>query len=354
MQGQRNRVKRPASGHGSYVPIFIRIVIAAVLIVITLYWMLLMDNKQSHLSSHKRNTTVGLSESEVILRNHLEEHVRILASEIGERNMWKPTKMAATVDYIKSVWAGQKYDVLEQEYRIDGAPVQNLEIELMGSGQPGAIIVIGAHYDSVRGCPGANDNGSGIAALLELSRLARPKSYEKTVRFVAFANEEPPFFLSRKMGSRVYAARARERNENIRAMISLETIGYYSDVKGSQRYPFPFSFFYPDTANFIGFVGNLRSRNLVKQSLDSFRSHTRFPAHGVAAPGWMTGIGWSDQWSFWQEGYKAIMVTDTALFRYNYYHTSADTPDKLEYDQMTRVVDGLSRLIAELAGPELR
>jgi Zn-dependent M28 family amino/carboxypeptidase len=353
MQWHSRWMARPASGLGPYVPMFLRIGIAGVLILITLHWMLLMDTqqKQSYHSSFNSNTTDDLSESELMLRDQLEAHVRILGSEIGERNMWKPSQMAATVDYIKRVWAEQGYDVLEQEYWIDNDPVQNLEIEIMGSRQPEAIVVIGAHYDSVRGSPGANDNGSGVAALLELSRLARSKLYEKTVRFVAFTNEEPPFFLSRKMGSRVYAARARERNEDIQAMLSLETIGYYSDVKGSQNYPFPFGLFYPDTANFIGFVGNLRSRNLVKRSLDLFRSHTRFPAYGVVAPEWMTGIGWSDQWSFWREGYPAIMVTDTALYRYDYYHTMADTPDKLVYDQMALAVAGLSRLIEELCGP---
>jgi Iap family predicted aminopeptidase len=133
-------------------------------------------------------------------------------------------------------------------------------------------------------------------------------------------------------------------------MLSIETIGYYSEVSGSQNYPFPFSYFYPTTANFIGFIGNFSSRRLVRRAIGTFREHTRFPSEGLAAPGGVTGVGWSDHWSFWQEGYPAIMVTDTALFRYDYYHTPQDTPDKLDYARTARVVTGLTRVVADLAG----
>jgi Zn-dependent M28 family amino/carboxypeptidase len=172
---------------------------------------------------------------------------------------------------------------------------------------------------------------------------------QRTVRFVAFTNEEPPFFLSRKMGSRVYAIRSRQRGENIVAMFSLETMGYYSEAPDSQSYPFPFGLFYPHTANFIGFVGNIGSRHLVRQALASFRNHAQFPSEGTAAPGWLTGIGWSDHWSFWREGFRAIMITDTALFRYGPYHTDYDTPDKVDYDRLARVTDGVAKVVAELA-----
>ncbi|MEN8136739.1 MAG: M28 family peptidase [Thermodesulfobacteriota bacterium] len=284
------------------------------------------------------------------LQARLEEHVRILAAEIGERNIWHPEQLAMAAGYIKKTWSEQGYAVREQEYTEQGIAVRNLEIELTGSQQPEKIIIIGAHYDSVQGSPGANDNGSGMAALLELSRRFSSETSGITVRFVAFVNEEPPFFLSRRMGSRVYAARASQSNEQIIAMLSLETIGYYSDTPGSQEYPFPLSFFYPDTANFIAFVSNLRSRHLLKEAADAFNKHSSFPAQRVAAPAWMTGIGWSDQWSFWREGYPAIMVTDTAFFRYEHYHTITDTPDKLVYGKMAMVVDGLYRMIGELAG----
>jgi Zn-dependent M28 family amino/carboxypeptidase len=186
--------------------------------------------------------------------------------------------------------------------------------------------------------------------VLELARLLRRQPLARTIRFVAFANEEAPFFQTEGMGSWVYARHARGRGEQIVAMLSLETIGYYSDAKGSQQYPFPFGIFYPQVGNFIGFVGNTASRALVRRSIGSFRRHTAFPSEGTAAPGWLTGIGWSDQWAFWQEGYAAIMVTDTALFRYAQYHTPYDTPDKIDYDRTARVVVGLARVLADLAG----
>lgn len=291
-----------------------------------------------------------LSEDEVRLRDRLEKHVVTLAGEIGERNIWHPRGLAASAAYIERALSDVGYRVERQEFTVEGTTVANLEAERTGTSSSGEIVIVGAHYDSVMGCPGANDNASGIAGLLELARLLATEELSRTVRFVAFVNEEPPFFLTGDMGSRVYASRSRHRGENVVAMLSLETIGYYSEDRGSQHYPFPFSFFYPNTANFIGFVGNFSSRRLVRQAIGIFRAHTQFPSEGLAAPEWVTGVGWSDHWSFWKEGYPAIMITDTALFRYDYYHTRQDTPERLDYDRTARVVMGLSRVVADLAG----
>ena len=218
----------------------------------------------------------------------------------------------------------------------------------MGTGRPGEIVVVGAHYDSVYGSPGANDNATGVAALLEMARSSKEWIPARTLRFVAFVNEEPPYFQTDNMGSRVYARRCRERGENITAMYSLETIGCYSDAENSQIYPFPFKLFYPTRGNFLGFVGNTSSRSLVRKSIRIFRENSAFPSEGIAAPGGLTGIGWSDQWSFWEEGYPGVMLTDTAIFRYKHYHKMADTPDKIDYERMARVVDGLTRLLADV------
>ncbi len=280
----------------------------------------------------------------------LRHHVRTLAQDIGPRNIRRPSSMSRTVDYQEEVFADLGYTVRQQEFSAYAVIAVNLEVEITGSLQPEEIVVIGAHYDTVSGCPGANDNGSGVAALLELARLLVDARPLRTVRLVAFANEEPPFFRSKNMGSRHYAARSHRRQEKVVAMLSLETMGYYRDEPGSQQYPFPFSLFYPDTANFIGFVGNVRSRHLVRRAIGSFRRHARFPSQGIAVPSLIPGIGWSDHWSFWQEGYPAIMVTDTAFYRYSPYHTPADTPEKLDYERMARVVTGLARTILDLAG----
>ncbi len=292
-----------------------------------------------------------LTEEENEVRNYLQTHVKKLAGEIGERNFWHLEALGIAADYIETVFRKIGYSVGIQEYSVQMKKMKNLEVEIAGVSRPAEIVLVGAHYDSVVGSPGANDNATGAAAVLEIARMLSQQRFSRTVRFVAFANEEPPFFLTKDMGSRSYASRSRERGENIVAMISIETIGYYSDEAGSQHYPFPLSFFYPNTANFIGFVGNISSRNLVYRSIASFRQHTSFPSEGVAAPGWMTGIGWSDQWSFWREGFPGIMITDTALFRYDPYHTRNDTPDKVDYERTARVVSGLARVVVDLAGP---
>ncbi len=290
-----------------------------------------------------------LTEEETDLRDSLRGHVVRLGREIGERHVWLPSKLEAAATFIEGELASCGYTVRSQEYTAERVVVRNIEAELPGSDNANEVIIVGAHYDSVSGSPGANDNGSGVAALLELARAMAGEAPARTVRFVAFVNEEPPFFMTKKMGSRVYSARSAERGEKIVAMIALETIGCYSDEPGSQAYPPLFNLLYPDTGNFIGFVGNLRSRSLVRRMLGLFRRHASFPSEGCAAPGWVTGIGWSDHWSFWEEGFPAIMITDTAPFRYRHYHSTDDTPDKIDYDRMARVVAGLIDPIRELA-----
>ena len=212
------------------------------------------------------------------------------------------------------------------------------------------IVIVGAHYDSVVGSPGANDNGSGVAATLELARLLKGTTFKRTLRLVWFVNEEPPFFPGADMGSRRYAARSRERGERIAAMFSLETIGFYSDAAGSQHYPPPLGMFYPNRGNFLAFVSNVGSRGLLRIAVGAFRRHAAFPSEGVAAPAAVPGVGWSDHASFWAEGYPALMVTDTAPYRYPHYHLGSDTPDKVDYARLARVVTGLRGMIAEVAG----
>ncbi|MEE9295917.1 MAG: M28 family peptidase [Phycisphaerae bacterium] len=279
----------------------------------------------------------------------LERHVRMLAEEIGERNLLRYDSLEASARYLDRAFREMGYAAAAQEFVVAGKKVKNFEAELEGQSRPEEIVIVGAHYDSVFGCPGANDNATGTAALLEIARMMAGRKLARTVRFVAFVNEEPPFFQTQQMGSRLYARHSRQRGENIVAMLSLETMGYYSDAAASQCYPFPFSLFYPSTGNFIAFVGNLSSRKLVRQAISSFREHAEFPSEGVAAPEWMPGIGWSDHWSFWREGYQAVMVTDTAPFRYPHYHTPSDTPDKIDYDRLGRVVVGLAAVVIDLA-----
>lgn len=296
-----------------------------------------------------RSAFDALSAEERATHDELKRHVRVLAGEIGERNLWKPAALDAAAAYVTSELRCSGLDVQAQAYDVAGRSVKNLEAGRRGTVAPAEIVVVGAHYDSMAGCPAANDNASGVAAMLEIARLMRDVSCGRTIRYVAFVNEEPPFFFTANQGAVVYARRCRERRERIVAMYSLETIGCYLDGRGSQQYPFPFGLFYPDVGNFIAFVANLSSWRLVRRSVAAFRRHAAFPSEGVAAPGYLPGIYWSDQWAFWRRGYPAVMVTDTAPFRYPHYHTSADTPDKLDYERMARVVVGLANVVREIA-----
>jgi len=289
----------------------------------------------------------SLSPDEVTLREELRADVQKLAGEIGERNMWRYPQLNAATDFIEASFSRAGLHPRRESYELRGQACQNIEVEIPGA-RP-EILLIGAHYDSVFGSPGANDNGSGVAATLALARRFAGRKTQHTLRFVAFVNEEPPYFLSAEMGSLVYARRCKERGDKISAMISLETIGYFSDAPNSQAYPSrALGAFYPKVGNFIGFVSNVHSRTLLRRAIALFREHAKVPSEGAALPWFIPGVSWSDQWSFWKNGYPGIMVTDTAPFRYPYYHSANDTPDKLDYDRFALVVSGMEKVIEGL------
>ena len=285
-----------------------------------------------------------------ILADRLRHHVRKLAGEIGERNVWRPEALRAAADFIRGEFVGLGFEVALQSYRAYEVDCENLEVAIPGRSESGGIIVVGAHYDTVAGSPGADDNASGVAGLIEIARLLRAQAMSRTVKLVAFVNEEAPFFYFGEMGSKVYARAARRRGDDIRAMLSLEMLGCYSDAPGSQAYPPLLRWFYPDRGNFIAFVSNLGSRGLLGEVVRQFKAHSDFPAEQLTAPTLVPGVAWSDQLSFWRAGYRAIMVTDTAFYRYAHYHRASDTPEKIRYPEMARVVEGLARAIASLAG----
>ena len=291
-----------------------------------------------------------LTQQQAELSTALRLSVATLAGNIGERNYIYQKNLNAAADFIEQSLTRTGLRVQRHQYSVDGKTYYNIEAEKKGRGDADRIIVIGAHYDSVLGSPGANDNASGIAALLALARGFAEKKAMSTIRFVAFSNEEPPFFWTKDMGSYVYAKLCKERGENIAGMLSLETIGCYYETEGTQHYMFPLGFFYPSQGNFIALVSNLSSRKLLKEAVSAFRRNASFPSEGGSFPWFTPGVFWSDHWPFWKMGYPAMMVTDTALFRYPYYHTGEDAPDKLDYDRLARVVTGLEKVIDELAG----
>ncbi len=290
-----------------------------------------------------------MTDIERALAGRLRARVEHLAGTIGERNTRLPQNLAAAADWIERELTALGYAPQRQTFKADNVECSNIEVEIPGGERADEIVIVGGHYDSVTLCPGANDNATGTAATLELARLFAGRSFARTVRLVAFVNEEPPYFQTDWMGSVVYARRCRERGEKIVAMFSLETIGCYHDDENSQNYPFPFGLVYPSTGNFIAFVGNVGSRALVRKAVALFREHARFPSEGGAIPSWVPGVGWSDHWSFWQSGYPALMVTDTAPFRYEHYHSAQDRPAHVDFDRMARVVAGIEKVVAGFA-----
>lgn len=302
----------------------------------------------------------ALTERETRLRDELRRHVEKLAGEIGERNLFRYDALTASVEYLEEELTVAGYEVRRQPFEVvpglgafgaegQSRTVYNLEVEIPGARTSREIIVIGAHYDSAPGTPGANDNGTGSAAVLALARAFAGKTVRRTLRFVLFVNEEPPYFQTPAMGSLVYAKRCQERGEQVAGMLSLETMGFFSDDAGSQKYPPPIGLFYPTTGDFIGVVGDLSSRGLVHRVIGSFRAAAQFPSQGASPPSSVTGVDWSDHWAFWQAGYPGVMVTDTAPFRYEHYHTLDDTPEKVDYDRLARVVAGLEAVVDDLA-----
>ncbi len=295
-----------------------------------------------------RGPIAPITAAERALSARLSQHVHAVAAKV--HNTAHPEALKEAAGYIGRQLNDMGYVVAVQAFQSGDQTVQNLEAEIRGTSKPNEIVVIGAHYDSAHNAPGANDNGSGTAMVMELARGFKTIRPRRTLRFVLFTNEEPPHFSGPTMGSLMYAKRSRARGEDITAMLSLETLGYYDDRVGSQKYPKIFKPFFPESGNFIAFISDLGSRELLHQSLGTFRSAQNFPSEGIATFSWIKGINWSDHKAFWDNGYPAVMITDTAIFRYPHYHTRHDTPDKVDYQRMARLYSGLHAVVGTLAG----
>jgi hypothetical protein len=297
--------------------------------------------------SHQ-GTTPPLTAEETALAATLKTHIAAIAAR--EHNIARYDELEKVARYIEATLASFGYAVGRQEFIADGRRVRNIDAVVeprSGQADP-EVVVVGAHYDSARGSPGANDNASGAAAVIELARLLRTGEAGKRIRFVLFVNEEPPYFMTAAMGSLHYARALSDRKERVVAMYSIETVGFFSSTPGSQHYPAPFGLIYPDRGDFVAFVGMLGSRRLLHDTIRSFRSHTAFPSIGGVAPGFIPGIAWSDHWAFATQGVPALMITDTAPFRYPHYHLPSDTPDKVDVESLARVVKGIERVIRDL------
>jgi len=295
----------------------------------------------------------ALSGQQPQIATELKRHVAALSVGIGERRATHGDSLQRAERYLEAELqplSSQPGITVRREV-VQGSPgdAANVVLELPGK-RTSPLVLLGAHYDSAPGgTPAANDNGSGSAAALVLAARLATEAHTLPIRVVFFANEEMPYFTAKAMGSLQHAQGCKRRGEQLRAMFSLETMGYYSDAPGSQKYPAPLSSLYPDRGNFIGFVANLRSRTLLHDTLRRFRRHATLPSEGAALPEALPGVGWSDHWAFWQQGYPALMVTDTAVFRDPNYHQLSDTIDQLDFERLARVVDALHAVVLELA-----
>jgi Zn-dependent M28 family amino/carboxypeptidase len=296
-----------------------------------------------------------LSAEEAAIEREVRNDVEVLAERIGERNIpGNPVELEQAAAFVVRSMSDAGYRPDSQWYSVGGAKCRNIEAEIRGADRSNEVVIVGAHYDTVPGSPGADDNASGVAVMLALARGFARTRPARTLRFVAFANEEPPYFWSANMGSLVYAKRCHERRDRVVAMLSIESVGFYSTSPASQRYPAGLGLLYPSTGDFVAFVGNLKSRPLVHEALGAFRSTGALPSIGAAVPNAVPGAGWSDHWSFWQQGFAGIEITDTAPFRNPYYHTPDDTPDRLNYDRLARFTWAMRTVVKQLADPRPR
>ncbi len=276
------------------------------------------------------------------LARRLRAHVDYLAGEAGERNSRFYESLERARLYIEHALTEADYEIKHDAYVLSGRTYRNVVAERKGTAE--RVVVIGAHYDTAPGTPGADDNASGVATLLELARSLRAFAPAPTIRWIAFTLEEPPYFGTSLMGSRVHARKCRERAERVEGMMSLEMTGYYSDLPASQRYPLPFlSWFFSSRGNFIAVVGNFHSRRLARRVAGGMAEAGGIPIEQTAFP--LPGAGLSDNWSFWEEGYPALMITDTAFFRNPHYHLRSDLPETLDYGRMAATVTALDRAI---------
>ncbi|MFO0855915.1 MAG: M28 family peptidase [Phycisphaerales bacterium] len=295
-----------------------------------------------------------LTDAQRALAAELSRDVHALAGPLLGRNQFHEPQLRKCEEFLTSELKAAGLSVSRHAYVSEGVEVANFHAEVRGVSRPDEIVVFGAHYDCVElvngPCPAANDNGSGVATVLATARRFASAKPACTIRFALWANEEPPFFYTKNMGSLVDADRSHALDEKIVAMMTPETLGYYTDQEDSQAYPLPGAeaFDLPTKGDFVAFVGLDNAGPLVKRCVGTFRERAKFPCVGASVPGMIPLVGASDHWSFWRHGVPSLMITDTAPFRYQWYHTPEDTPDKMDFERFARVVEGVEAVLEEV------
>jgi Zn-dependent M28 family amino/carboxypeptidase len=282
-----------------------------------------------------------------LIRANLTKHLRHLSVTLGDRSIYRPESLKAAENYVFQNFATLGYAPRRQTFSYLQEEVSNI---IAGDENPDGYYILGAHFDTVAGTPGADDNASGVAVLLEVARLARNLTPPRPWAFIGFTCEEPPAFGTPGMGSRVYARQARKQKAQIRGMLCLEMVGYYSQTPGSQSLPLPLRLMgYPTTGNFIGLVGDGPSKPLLTRLEGAIKGGCQLPAVALAVPFGghiLPDVRLSDHASFWDEGYPAIMLTDTAFMRNRNYHGPGDVMERLDLSAMTELTLGLANFVA--------
>ena len=303
------------------------LILAIILVFVAVFWL-----TQPLISSFK------LKNSNVLIKpEKLETHVRKLSEDFHPRNFANKKNLNATADYIKEEFTKSGGKVSEQPFRDGKNEYRNI---IVSFGEESTDrIVIGAHYDSCYDTPGADDNASGVAGLIELAHLFGKQKTSMQIELVAYTLEEPPFFSTEQMGSFVHAKSLKDKNAKVRLMISLEMIGYFSDVENSQNFPVSImKLLYPSRGNFISIVGNFTNVFTVRKLKGLMSSSTDLPVYSINAPTFIPGIDFSDHKNYWENGFDAVMITDTSFYRNHNYHTTKDTAETLNYVKMAKVV----------------
>ena len=278
----------------------------------------------------------------------LRDHVEKLSGEFSPRSFDRPDNLGLAADYIRCEFARSSARVSDQAVAFENHSYRNV-IASFGPAA-GERIVMGAHYDAFGPFPGADDNASGVAALLELSRLLGGAELRSGIDLVAFTLEEPPAFGGPGMGSAVHAVSLRRAGVPVRLMICLEMLGCFSDRPGSQTFPMPIlKLFYPGTGDFIAVVGRVGEGRLTRRLKTAMRRGSALPVRSINGPRFLPGVDLSDHASYWDAGFPAVMITDTAFYRNPRYHTAEDTPETLDYARMAEVVRALFAAVLDLS-----
>jgi Zn-dependent M28 family amino/carboxypeptidase len=313
---------------------------AALAVVLGLLW-LILARPNFAFKEISKNTPVSIDATA------LRKHTSVLSKEMVPRDYRHRDNLNRAANYISESLTASGGLVAEQKFEVNGAEYKNIVAEFGPQGEE--VIVVGAHYDAKGEYPGADDNASGIAGLLEIGRLLGEAQLKTKVALVAFTLEEPPFFRSDEMGSAVYAKSLADTGADVKLMIALEMIGYYSEEKGSQSYPMLLlRLYYPSTGNFIAVVDQMMSMQAQRMKA-SMAQVIDLPVYSINAPSFIPGVDFSDHSNFWRYGYPAVMITDTAFYRNRAYHTKDDRAERLNYEKMAQVVYGVFDYVVKLS-----